>query len=136
MLKSSNRNTRPRCEICLRLAIKTQKLWRRSAVGKIDPKHRFLANIYLFKVNNRDTRITCKICKAVNKDIRTRSLLVFSCLYCYLWTYFTASSKFLLLRSNKQMSTGSLVVFFVHSFCFADEPTEPVYYLLQIWVKK
>ena len=30
------------------------------------------------------------------------------------------------------MSDGSLVVLFVHSFCFADEPT----YLLQIWVKK
>ena len=30
------------------------------------------------------------------------------------------------------MSAGSLV----HSFCFADEPTESVYYLLQIWVKK
>ena len=55
-----------------------------SFCSRVDPKHRFLANIYLFKVNNRDTRITCKICKAGNKDIRMRSMSVFSCLYCYL----------------------------------------------------
>ena len=34
------------------------------------------------------------------------------------------------------MAAGSLVVSFVHSFCFADEPTEPACYLPQIWVKK
>ena len=38
-----------------------------------DPWHPFLANIYLLKVNNRDTRITFEICKIGLKDIRTRS---------------------------------------------------------------
>ena len=45
------------------------------------------------QINNRDTRITCKICKTDNKDIRTRLMSAFSCLYCYLCTYFTPSSK-------------------------------------------
>ena len=31
------------------------------------------------------------------------------------------------------MSAGSFVVLFVHRFSFNDEPTEPAYYLLQIW---
>ena len=31
------------------------------------------------------------------------------------------------------MSAGSFVVLFVLRFCFTDEPTEPAYYLRQIW---
>ena len=44
--------------------------------------HVFLANIYLLKVNNRDSTITCEICKVDNKDNRTWSMTSFSCLYC------------------------------------------------------
>ena len=32
-----------------------------------DSQHPFLANIYLLKVNKRDTRITCEICKVTIK---------------------------------------------------------------------
>ena len=47
----------------------------------IDLYHRFLANIYLFKVNNRDSRIAFKMCKVHYKDIRTRLMTSFWCLY-------------------------------------------------------
>ena len=40
----------------------------------------FPANIYLFKVNNRNTR-------------KLTSLMSFCCFYCYLWTYFTPFSS-------------------------------------------
>ena len=40
----------------------------------------FPANIYLFKVNNRNTR-------------KLTSLMSFWCFYCYLWTYFTPFSS-------------------------------------------
>ena len=49
-----------------------------------DSKQWFLANLFLFKVNNRgsSSTITCEICKVDNKDIRPRSMTFFWCLYC------------------------------------------------------
>ena len=40
---------------------------------------RYPANIYLLKVNNRNSRKRCEIC----------SMKSFWCFYCWLWTYFT-----------------------------------------------
>ena len=33
------------------------------------------------------------------------------------------------------MLAGSFVDPFVHNVCFADDPTEPAFYLLEVWVK-
>ena len=46
-----------------------------------------VANIYLFKINDRDTRKTCEICSKLT--IKTTERL----LYCELRTYFTPSSS-------------------------------------------
>ena len=47
----------------------------------IDPLHGFQAKIYLLKDNNRDTRITCEMCKVDNKENRTSSMTSFWCPY-------------------------------------------------------
>ena len=54
------------------------------ALGQIEINNTgwFLDNIYLLKVNNRDSRITCEICKVDYKYIRTSSMTSFWCLYC------------------------------------------------------
>ena len=41
-----------------------------------DLQHGFLQKIFPLKVNNRDSAITCEICKVDNKDIRTRSMFI------------------------------------------------------------
>ena len=46
------------------------------------------ADIYLFKVSNRNTKD-----KAKNKDTRTMPVVSFCCLYCQLGTYFTPCSS-------------------------------------------
>lgn len=46
------------------------------------------AVIYLFKVNNGNTRTMCENCLVNNKGARATSLTSFWGLYCYLWTDF------------------------------------------------
>ena len=54
----------------------------------IDVQNYFPGNIYVFKVNNRNTRKRYNFMFKVNgKNTRMRS---FWCSYCQLWTYFTA----------------------------------------------
>ena len=54
------------------------KIWWAHVFNIIHP-----AGIYMFKVNNRNTRRRCKICfKVNNKDTRTSPLVSFWCLYC------------------------------------------------------
>ena len=48
------------------------------------------ANIYLFKVSNRNTRKKMwNMFKVNNKNIRTTSVTSFWCFFCWLLTYFT-----------------------------------------------
>ena len=54
----------------------------------------FLANVYLFKVNNRNSRKKVWIMlEAINKNTRTMSITSFWCFYCKLWTYFVPFSN-------------------------------------------
>ena len=46
------------------------------------------ANIYLFKVNNKNKKKVYNISKVNNKNTRTTSVTSFQCLHCYLWTHF------------------------------------------------
>ena len=73
-------------------------------------------NIYLFKVNNENTRKICEICskltiwlwklfKVNNKDTRTTSMTSFSCLYSWLWVDFTNCSGISVV-DFEQISTG------------------------------
>ena len=55
-----------------------------SFCSRVDRSKALVPSNYLFKINNRGNRKTCKIGKAYNKDIGTRSMSAFSCLYCYL----------------------------------------------------
>ena len=52
--------------------------------------------IYLFKVNNKNTRKRCKICSKL-ASFKVMSLTSFTCLHCKFWIYFTPfSSAFIL----------------------------------------
>ena len=58
----------------------------------------FPVGIYMFKVNNRNTRKRCETCtKVTKKNTRTTSVTLFWCLYSKLWTYFTPLSSVLIV---------------------------------------
>ena len=72
LFKFNDRNTRKRCEICLKITVKTDVVLMFSLLT-LNIFHTFFyvfllltscypANIYLFKVNNRNTRKRCEIC--------------------------------------------------------------------------
>ena len=63
------------------------------------------ANIYLFKVNNKNTRKSCEKFKVNNKNTRTTSRTSFWCFYCSLWTYFTTFSGVFIV-DFKQVNVG------------------------------
>ena len=50
-------------------------------------------NIYLFKVNNRNTRKRWKVCSKLIKKFRMTSFTSFWWFYCKLWTNFTLFSS-------------------------------------------
>ena len=53
-----------------------------------------LADIFLLKVNNRNTKTRCEICsKLTIKNTRMTSIASFCCFYCSLWAYFTPCSS-------------------------------------------
>ena len=64
---------------------------------------RIPANVYLFKVNNRNTRKIWNMFKVNNKKTRTMSMASFWYFYCYFWTFFLL---FLLCFDFEQMLTG------------------------------
>ena len=62
----------------------------------------YTANVYLFKINNKNTRERCEISSKLKiKKTRTTSLTSFWCFYRYLWKFFTPFLMFLLLTLNK-----------------------------------
>ena len=62
-----------------------RKYWKKWVNNKPYP-----TNIYLLKVDNRNTRINVwNMFKVNDKDIRTTSMSSFWCLHYLLWTYFT-----------------------------------------------
>ena len=74
MFKVNSRNSRT-CDM-----FKVKNNDRRSMiVDRVDfgvdrvPYHRFPANIYLFKVNNIDTRIRCETCSKLTMNTSERS---------------------------------------------------------------
>ena len=64
--------------------------WRNVSQRNLEQKHLIYnpANIFLFKLKNRNTRKRCMF-KVSNKNTRTMSLTFFRCFYYQLWAYFT-----------------------------------------------
>ena len=56
-------------------------------------KRRIPVGIYMFKVDNRNTRTRCEICWKLTIKTPERWLASFWCLYCSLLTYFTPCSS-------------------------------------------
>ena len=61
----------------------------RALVLKFGLKERYPAIMYLFKVNNKDTRKKWNMFKVNNKDTRATPMTSFCCHYCWLWMYFS-----------------------------------------------
>ena len=58
------------------------------------------ANIYLFKINNRNTRKSYEICSKVTKKTPERRLKSLWCLYWWLWTNLILFSVFFVVVVN------------------------------------
>ena len=71
-------------------------------------------NIYLFRVNNKNTRKRYEnLFKVNNKDTRTTSMTLFWCFYCELLTYFTPFSSVSIV-DFEQVSVGWDVSSLIH----------------------
>ena len=55
-------------------------VWFKQSVKNYDISSLFPANIYLFKVKNRNTRKKCEICSKL-------TVTSYGCFYCQFWTY-------------------------------------------------
>ena len=78
------------------------------------------ANIYLFKVINRDTRKRCEIYSELTiKTTKTTSTTSFWGFYCYLWTYFTPfSSVYIVDFAQKNVSWNIFKkIIYISSYC-------------------